>query len=934
MKIKTLLLAGAAVVFGAGGAWAQSPSAQPGTPNPGASPRPAERLGAGGAPVLQNAAPNSLSAQQTAVSGANVTTNPRAAGEPAENLISEVVVTAEKREQSLQQVPVAVSAFTAEKRDLIGIISVVDQTNYTPGLTYTAGNDRLSLRGVGRLTNAHSADSGTAIYVDGIFTTSTTQAGRSPLFVERTEVLRGPQGTLYGRNAIGGAYNVISKRPTKDFSGETRVTLGNYDTQRFDGELSVPITDWLQTKFGYTKYHVGDGFLNNYVPGYPDENGLRDETYYEFQAQAQLGKLDLWVYYGQNIWDNSASPGAPSGGSFLPPNTTPGTGATPSATYCFGGAINCVFQGPPGNPVLTTGDLRAVSRDSHFQNQLHDANATTLQATYHFDNFDVKYIGGWQRYDYKYQDDTDGTAVKSYQVPLNPTAAGIVTVPGLGSLNCFQLQAVGACRPATVVFGLENTYEEDEEFYSHEINIASTWDKPLQYIFGLYYYHEKFQYPQVGYSHQPGITTPVLPSGAAAAANPLGQYFYTNTYSSVSSKAVFGQLDWKIFNAFKLTGGLRYTNDEKKVTEEERFLYFGDGTGLALSRYGSLSPVVDITSLALGTATAAQLASQGGRQQGVVSPVVYDPVTGRYRRNLRDGSNAVTGTAGFEWTPDRRTLVYGKYSRGYKAFGFNSVVATAFSPFPYSNPEQMDALEVGLKKDWTRRFQTNITGFYDLYYDAQVPLSIQQGNNPAFSIFYNVPRSIIQGVELESIWQPLDRLNILLTYAYLDSHVSKACCVSDPVDPTATAPGASPAGASSQGAIDAITGLPTRGQNLKGNNLPFAPHHKIALNLNYTFDLGGFGTLTPSFSYLYRSNQYSSFFNRPYNSVPSSDQIDMRVTYKEPKNRFTVIGYVRNLTDNDNFTSLSGSRTSTGAVFQSFSLLDPRTFGVELQARF
>ena len=763
MRGKMWLFAGVALAASAGGAWAQSPSTQPGAPVPGAGVRPAERLGAGGAPVLQNAAPDSASARQSALSGANVTTNPRAANGPSDNLIGEVIVTAEKREQSLQQVPVAVSAFTSEKRDLIGITSVVDQTNYTPGLTYTANNDRLSLRGVGRLTNAHSADSGTAIYVDGIFTTSTTQAGRSPLFVERTEILRGPQGTLYGRNAIGGAYNVISKRPTKDYSGEARVTLGNFDTQRVDAALSVPITDWLQTKFGFTKNHVGDGFLQNVVSGRPDENGLRDETYYEFQAQAQLGKLDLWFYYGQNIWDNSASPGSPGGGSFLPPNTTPGTGATPSPTYCFGGAINCVFQGPAGNPVLATGDLRAVNRDTHFQNQLHNANATTLQATYHFKDFDIKYIGGWQRYDYKYEDDTDGTAVQSYQVPLSPTAPAIT---GVGA-NCFQLQALGRCSPATVVFGNENTYEEDEEFYSHEINIASTWDGPLQYIAGLYYYHEKFQYPQIGISHQPGITTPVGATGGAVAPNPLGQYFYTNAYSTVSSKAVFGQVDYKLFDTLKLTGGLRYTNDEKKVTEEERFLYYGDGTGLALNRYGSLSPVVDITALALGTATAAQLASQGGRQQGIVTPVTLDPVTGRYRRGLRDGSNAVTGTAGVEWAPDRRTLVYGKYSRGYKAFGFNSVVATAFSPFPYSNPEQMDAFEVGLKKDWTRRFQTNVTGFYDLYYDAQVPLAIQQGSAPAFTIFYNVPRSIIQGVELESIWQPFDRFNVLLTYAYL-----------------------------------------------------------------------------------------------------------------------------------------------------------------------
>ena len=548
--------------------------------------QPTERLGPSGPPPLQNAAPGSAAAQSSALTGVNGTTNPVAANRSQDTLLSEVIVTAEKREQSLQQVPVAVSAFTTEKRDLIGINSVVDQTNYTPGLTYTEGNDRLSLRGVGRLTNAHTADSGTAIYVDGVFTTSTTQAGRSPLFVERTEILRGPQGTLYGRNAIGGAYNVISKRPTKDFSGEVRATIASFERERVDAKINIPITDWLRTSVGYTRLHQGEGFITNSVTGTNSLNGRREEEYFELQAQGEIGKLDFWLYGGFNRWDNSATPGSPTGGSFVPPNTTVGNGTTPSASFCFAGAINCRFAGLPGNPTLTSGDLRTLTEDTPFKNQLHDADAYAMHLTYHFGNFDLKYIGGFNRYDYKYQDDTDGSGVQSYQVPLNPAAPAI---PGAG-VNCFVLSQIGGCAPATVVFGLENTYEEDEEFYSHEINLASTWDSPLQYLVGLYYYHEKFQYPQAGYSHQPAIFNPILPNGAAAAPNPLGQYFYTNNYSSVSSKAAFAQIDYKLFDAFKLTGGIRYTNDEKKATEEERFVYYGDGSPALRCRSSARSP--------------------------------------------------------------------------------------------------------------------------------------------------------------------------------------------------------------------------------------------------------------------------------------------------------------------------------------------------------
>ncbi|HEY0438021.1 MAG TPA: TonB-dependent receptor plug domain-containing protein, partial [Phenylobacterium sp.] len=152
-----------------------------------------------------------------------------AAATAATNTIEELVVTAEKRAQSLQDVPVAITAFTSERRDLIGINTIADMTNFTPGLEYNQGNDRNTLRGVGRLTNVHAADISVAQYSDGIYTSSTVEAGKTPLFTDRVEVLRGPQGTLYGRNSIGGAINIISKRPTEDPYAEVRGQYQNFN---------------------------------------------------------------------------------------------------------------------------------------------------------------------------------------------------------------------------------------------------------------------------------------------------------------------------------------------------------------------------------------------------------------------------------------------------------------------------------------------------------------------------------------------------------------------------------------------------------------------------------------------------------------------------------------------------------------------------------
>src|SRR5436190_6275298 len=149
---------------------------------------------------------------------------------PAFAQIETVVVTAEKRAQDVQTVPIAISVFSSDKRDAIGINSIQDMTNFTPGLQYNTSTDRISLRGVGRMTNVLSADASVANYDDGLYETFAVAAGRSSLDLDRVEVLRGPQGTLYGRNAIAGALNEITRHPDIDaFHGELRATYGNYD---------------------------------------------------------------------------------------------------------------------------------------------------------------------------------------------------------------------------------------------------------------------------------------------------------------------------------------------------------------------------------------------------------------------------------------------------------------------------------------------------------------------------------------------------------------------------------------------------------------------------------------------------------------------------------------------------------------------------------
>src|SRR5436190_1470659 len=231
----------------------------------------------------------------------------------ASNTIEELVVTAEKREQSLQDVPVAISAFTDEKRDLIGITSVFDLTNLTPGLQYSSQTDRVSLRGVGRTSNVHAADASVSVYSDGIYTTSTVEAGKTPLFLDRVEILRGPQATLYGRNAVAGAINLVSKRPTEDWYAEAWFQYQNYNHHIAEVAASGPtFIPGVQFRIAANWEKQTKGWIDNIATGFPDEGNIIDTNIVEGQLKFNFNEnFEGWAKLTWIEWRNGAGgPGA------------------------------------------------------------------------------------------------------------------------------------------------------------------------------------------------------------------------------------------------------------------------------------------------------------------------------------------------------------------------------------------------------------------------------------------------------------------------------------------------------------------------------------------------------------------------------------------------------------------------------------------------
>lgn len=443
----------------------------------------------------------------------------------AEGVIEEIIVTAEKRDANLQDVPIAVTAFTSDKMDALGMRGVEDLANYTPGMTYSTNPNRITIRGVGRLTNELGSEPGIAIYRDGVYTSEATGASDDPFFLQTTEVLRGPQGTLYGRNAIGGAANVVSKKPTYEPRREFRANIGEHGTAEFGLSASGPINDSVRYRLAIFKSDR-DGWLDNIAE---DELMGGDRLTIEGQLEANITEnLEIWFKYMNRKWDDQGMPAGP-GLVMISPYNDDGpahTGLVPNPQLGYG-VTNPGVHDPYTANVDERGDYT-----------LDDAHAVTTHITYDMDRWTIKYIFGYQEYDWGSFSDYDYTSRSDVQ----------------------YLERIG----------------QDQDYYSHELQALSNLDGDFQFILGLYYLDDENVQPYTLYS--PTLTALQTPLNGVTFAsfvdNPEGIFYHQLGDLTSESWAAYGQMDYYPTEDWHVSLGLRYSEDEKTGFEENILVYY------------------------------------------------------------------------------------------------------------------------------------------------------------------------------------------------------------------------------------------------------------------------------------------------------------------------------------------------------------------------
>jgi iron complex outermembrane receptor protein len=902
-----------------------------------------------------------------------------AAAADASTTIAELIVTAEKREQRLQDVPVAITAFSAEQRSLIGIESIQDLTNFTPGLHYSSINNRPYIRGVGRNTDNLAVASAVAVYYNGIYdgANANTILQHSDLFIDNIEIDRGPQNTLHGANSDGGTINYVSKKPTKDFYAEGRVGFSNYEKEFVEGVVSGPISDNWRVRLGANYTTEDGGFFKNLaggdrVGGTGPQGNSGQTQYWEAQVDGNIGEhFDAWGMASSGQYYTNYHTTAVQGA--IPNNFVLNGGLEPSSFFGLCGISGVAAANPgcatgPGGPAGTS-VVSVTPRGGATANQFPGNNPSTLdprtfiqggdstnkqradialatKLTYHFPSVDLTYLGGYQKFSYLLDFVTAADAgLKTFSV------SGAPTFGGLCALNAAAIGATAAsCTSPLAINPSPNQthFDEFDQFYSHELNLSSTGDGPFSWIVGGYYYHEKYEQPVwAGVEpNQSQLQHPFIPNFVnftltAAPINPSSAASTSDTFLTYTSEAAFGQVTYKFNDEWKVTAGARYTEDHKEGQQLWRVVNFDTQAPFQSNAFGAATPAIDITALAVASSLASAFPG--------ASIATINAATGNAQRNLDAKWHAWTGDADVDWTPDHDTLVYARYARGYKAGGFTTFTIGAN---PETGLETVDSYEIGLKKTIGGVFQINADAFYEDYKNDQIPLTVQ---DPVSGIvsgkLFNLADVHITGVEIEGTWHPIDPFTLSFQYAHLNAEVrDPGACFEDTVDPLAQQPGASTAGCKQNPATtNATTGVVTQPavvlQNLKGNKLPDAAPNKVSVNALYSWTLDP-GKLTLSGTYIWKDSTYGTLFNRPYSLAPSYDEVDFRITFADNKGRYKIIAFVNNAFDSLGYDGQSGTLLLAGTpsstiaaagnetIVRNPSFIAPRTFGIEFQYKF
>jgi iron complex outermembrane receptor protein len=855
---------------------------------------------------------------------------PAAAPEAQRAGLETVTVSGTKREEASQDVPIAISAISEQQLANTFRSDVLAVSDMAAGVTLgqMAGFRAVAggIRGTGQNGILVTQDSSVAILVDE-FGLNNVQAQFVELFdVERVEVYRGPQGTLFGKNATGGAISIITKRPEmNEFSGDVEFQLGMFDSNngkiaKGKFAINIPVVEDKLAMRLTAIYDYDDGYITN-----------------SKSAGSFPNLIPLYGAYG-----------LPTVNPPLPPelgtNAT-GTGERANGTDVFAGKFKFLFT-PNDNyeayfiwevlrdrsdstaSVNDSPAVGAIDPDAGVQNM--------LLPLLGFPGIDTTGDSPWV------------TGVSNQCAGNNPrglciTSGHRVNVDGYHLHQSLNLEDVSfklitayrkqkeilpSSYPGEAFVSLfDATRNLEREQIQIELRAATNFDGPINFIAGGTYQEDNVDmrsFSTVGLSSLLPRTDAQL--GRPTAGNPylddrgfvnLDLDYINDPASGGASQdrttyAFYFDGNWDITDRLRFTAGVRWTLDKKSFfrranpggecnqytkAKDQRFVDTDNDVN---------TPAVCFDTRSNAISRAGLTASDIDPRQIPLPDEQFDLVV-----NTNDSWDKITWRAVVDYKVTDEAMVYASYATGFISGGYTETCSSVRTCVPFQ-PENNWNAELGLKARWfDNTLQTNIAAFYTVYSDLirsqVVPFTDFAGNTTQETINVNAGKSRVLGLEAEINWMPTDNLRVDLSAAYLN-HKYKEFLLDR------------------NGDGDTLDG----NEDLADYKVPFSPKWKIGGSITYDIILGDAGVLSLNTSANYQSTAEMAVFNSLNTQMESRFLWDAAATWRDANERYRVTAFVKNILNEEHRI---GSNSVAG-LWNMTIYGRPRTYGVEVGFHF
>ncbi|MGV3511764.1 MAG: TonB-dependent receptor [Novosphingobium sp.] len=801
--------------------------------------------------------------------------------------IAQIVVTAQKRAENVQDVPIAISAFSADALQERAVGSVASLSNISPNVTLDAGTPfsgssavlSAFIRGIGANDFAFNIDPGVGVYLDGVYLARSVGANQDLPDVERIEVLKGPQGTLFGRNTIGGAISIVTHDPGDEFRFKGDVTTGRFGLLQTRGTVDVPLSEGLAASVSFSTKNR-DGYVKR-VP-FPGAENFASTPITRYKAAGynnigygSEGGDNVWNLRGKLRYDNKNNMRITVSGDYgnidqsQLPNTVIAT--TPAV---FAGTYNCAIQG------VVVGDCGGGPPSFAYIGGIGGLNSIFDNPTVFGVNADADPANNRLPYDNRFvSNDIDVSYANGNNYSKLKTYGGAGTIE-FDLSDTMMVKSITAYRELHWNAGMDldgsplnflhTSFTMNQWQFSQELQLnGSAMDKKLNYVLGAYFFKEAGDlHDYVTFAE--GLLQVDGPNDLA-----------TKNY------AFFGQIDYRPTEQFGITIGGRYTKEDKTFEG-----FQSDANGLTykiLNQVGvpqcaSINPISDACRIAAG------FPNQG-------QPLRYY-IAGTQRKSFNDFSPKI----GLQYHPNDDAMIYASWSKGYKTGGWTTRLSNPLPTAPDFNEEKATTWEVGVKSTLLdRRLQINAAAFLTDYKGIQ--LNFQQGVSPTIQ---NAGDARIKGFEVEVVAAPTDGFLINASVGYTDAYY------------TAVLAGAQ------------VAANPFQAGVFPGADLPKTPKWKFNVSPRYELSMGGDAKLVVLADWTHTTSLWNDTERAFLLQRGPTDIVNGNITYKSGNHWDLTLG-MTNITD-ERYLVTGQAQIAGGQFYGTYSR--PREWFARLGVEF